>query len=63
LRPWRIRNKTLKIMFTLHLISIAKGRSLTVEEVMEYTNYSRVHAYNYKNVIEELFSMLISQNS
>jgi len=63
LRPWRIRNNTLKIMFTLHLISIAKGRSLTVEEVMEYTNYSRVHAYNYKNVIEELFSMLISQNS
>ena len=63
MRPWRIRNNTLKIMFTLHLISIAKGRSLTVEEVMEYTNYSRVHAYNYKNVIEELFSMLISQNS
>ena len=63
MKPWRIRNKTLKIMFTLHLISIAKGRSLTVEEVMEYTNYSRVHAYNYKNVIEELFSMLISQNS
>jgi len=63
LKPWRIRNKTLKIMFTLHLMSIAKGRSLTVEEVMEYTNYSRVHAYNYKNVIEELFSMLISQNS
>jgi hypothetical protein len=44
-------------------MSIAKGEPLTVEEVMEYTNYSRVHAYNYKNVIEELFSMLVSKNS
>lgn len=44
-------------------MSIAKGRPLTVQEVMKYTNYSKVHAYKYKNVIEELFSLLISKNS
>ena len=63
MKPWRIRNKTIKIMFALYLMSIAKGKPLTVQEVMEYTNYSKVHAYKYKNVIEELFSMLISKNS
>jgi len=41
-------------------MAIAKGRPLTVQEVMEYTKYSKVHAYNYKKVIDSLFSLLIS---
>lgn len=41
-------------------MAIAKGRPLTVQEVVEYTNYSEVHAYKYKKVIDKLFSLLIS---